>query len=1191
MKQPDFKRKALGLLIAPLALTALPLSAATLDVNRNYNGYYEFCDGTDDQGNRLIFYLPNDEECIFVGVETSNSSVTIPETINLCINEGWMDPETGEMKDVEYRVIDVNGFNLCDDWYYILSSLGNAQELTDITLPNNITSVDYRQVDYHAPINIHFTSENVPEYINIENREIGDWLYSRTPISVPETALDAYKGALDPNRCMVITEGTDPKDAFEKEIADLNGLPIVYDDDCVPYASWSATDENGTLFAFEYPYDDITFRGAITKEKSITIPDYVYQSNPEWYALRKCKVSRFCLDYYNEENNGFPGSDNLTDIYVPAHLTYAEFHGEGYAARINFHFKSEEVPAFYFYDGSGNFVNIYVPDELFLTYADGLGNQDYVLWSETPATPINVNVSTPGTLAEQVSAVIDDLSSVRWLVVTGTPDEIDLRMIRRLPRLEILDLSATTGLNSVGGCNGLRYLSEVILPEGITSIDNSAFQYCYRLKSINIPEGVSEIGSHAFYDNYALKNINLPTSVARINDHAFEYSGLASANLDNVEYFDYCAFRCSKLTDVALDAAIEIGSHAFESCRIENVTFGPNVGSIGDYAFNDNRISGVMEIPNKVTYVDDGIFENNPEITKFIIHNKVKRIGGNSFRSSNSKLESIECNILFPTDGNGCDNMDLSKVTLYVPSLTISEYLLHDNWLNFANIDPLPYDLTALDIDREYVLKSDKGVADKVNVNMQGGEMNEFGHLTVNRNKDLNIGNFNMSGRYYDEFWDPYYGWTYGEFYNGATIIPESNVTAETINLNMTLRTDRWTFLSFPFDVNVKDIDVDEDALWVVRKYSGEARANLDENTWQNMTDETVLKAGEGYIFNCAAEGRSEVNVTFCPAANGNALFAKDAVENTLAVYPSEFAHNASWNLAGNTYPAYLNVKGVEFDAPITIWQRGTYYAYAPADDDLVLEPFQAFFVQALNQGDVLKLNPAARAHSRKAATELSNINAARAPRINSDRALFNIYINGENGSDRTRLVINEEASAAYESNCDASKFMSTEQLVPQIFVNNNNVRMAIDERPFGIGEFTLGARFGQKGQYTISLDSRNAESYTVILIDNVTGETTELSAADYVFDAEASTNDARFTLVLSGSNTGVDAAVVEGLDVNVDGNVLNIRSNDAVEISVAAIDGKVVAAALSNDFSAELENGIYIVKVGQKTMKIKVGK
>lgn len=1136
MKQPNFKRKAFSLLIVPFALGAFPLSAE-IPVATNYDGYSEIFEITDADNNRLFFYSPLwSNEARYIGAETENTHITLPESFNKRVNEEWEEEPV-------YEECIVNGFTINDDWSYIVNPLGWASQLNDITLTDNITSVDVRPVGDYRAINIHFTSDNVPENVNIEGLAVGYTLTGRIPISVPAAALDAYKAALDENTCMVIAEGTDPKEAFEKELASVKGLRMIDDYDCVPYAYYSATDDNGTLFAFETYDGYITLRGIITKETSVTVPENVYCSVPEWYAFMSYPVVRCCLDYYNEDNTGFPGSSNLTDVYMPSGLFYAEFNGSGYNNRINFHLSSPEVPELCMYSESAGYVNLYVPDALFMDYANYLGDNDYVLRSENPATPVTVNVATPGTLAEQILSVMDDLGNVRWLVVTGAPNEIDMRTIRRLPRLETLDLSGVTGLTKILGCNNLRFLSEVKLPSGVEEIGESAFSKCR-----------------------SLKNIEIPSSVTKIDRNAFEYTSITSVNLENVERIEYEAF--------------------WQARQLKSVTFGKNLTYIGGEAFADCDLQGTLEFPENLTTVDWGAFNSNYNLKKVILNKNLTNISEGSFQGLH--LDAVECHMLFPHNENIFRYTDVSNTILYVPALTLNEYLLHDKWIDFTVIEPLPDDLTELTINREFNLTSDKGIADKAKMDMK-----ESGHLTVNRKADLNLSKYSQFGDYdYGEYYNENQGWVYGNFYNGATIIPESTVTADNVDIKLRLHTDRWTFLSFPFDINVKDIVVDADALWVVRKYSGEARANLEENTWQNMTDETVLKAGEGYIFNCAAEGRSDVNFTFYPASNGNGLFAKGGVEKTLSSYPSEFAHNASWNLAGNSYPAYLNIKGVEFDAPITVWHQGSYYAYSTLDDEFVLEPFQAFFVQCqdVDGGNVIKLNPAARAHSRKAAAELNVNRAARAPRINADRALFNIHINGENGSDRTRIVINEEASSSYESNRDASKFMSTMDIVPQIFVNNSGIRMAIDETPIGNGEFTLGARFGKKGEYKVSLDTRNAEDYRVVLIDNETGVSTDLTATDYVFDADASLNDHRFTLAFSSTN-GVDSAVAEDLEVNVEGNILTISGNSAIEITVVAIDGKTIASAVSNDFTATLENGIYIVKAGQKTMKIKVGK
>lgn len=1185
MRKLSFLRKSAGLLLAPFALAALPAGAATLDVHE-YSIDYGLYDGYDETGNRLFFQVTPEGQSYVVGIESVGASVTLPESI---VYTRMVDAEGTEEK-TEYVV---TALHVTSEFSWIISPL-YGYEFTDIILPKSIEAVEYSS-NYDKKA-LHFTSETVPADIKLESSE--GWFGSPASLYVvyaPETAVNAYKDALISSPCFVVAEGADPKAAFEQEVADSKALPIKNDDgqSGINIVNWIGEDSNGNVFGFEEYYGQMTLRGIVTKAASVTIPEKVCFVDADRYAFQVLPVTRFCLDNYNDGNTGFPGCDNLTDISVPSCIEYAEWHGEGYAGKFTFHFASENVPEMQLYDGSGDNISICVLDALFMAYSEALGDQDYVLCSETEATPVTVNVATPGTLAEKISTVIENLSDVRWLVITGTPDEIDLRMIRRLPRLEKLDLSGTNGLASVGGCNGLRHLREVILPEGITSLDAGAFYGCRSLRTINIPQGVETIGAQAFRDTKQLKSLDLPASVKTIASEAFHYSGIQTANLNNVEIIEDYAFNDSRLCDVNLSSALRIGSYAFSSSPIRNLTLGKNVEEINDWAFGYCQLSGTLEIPEKVTKLSWCVFANNRDIKKIVLNKNITCIEA-SFNGCEPEI--VECNILFPLNENGFGGSDLSNTTLYVPALTLNEYLLHDNWVNFSNIEALPNSLTVLDLDREYTLKSDKGIADKAELNMyriDHDNNTSYGHLTVDRTADLNLGTYSQCAYYNYYYYDEWGNWNYANSYGGSTIIPESTVAADKVEVKLNFYKERWYFLSFPFDVNVKDIVVDADALWVVRKYNGEARAKLDENTWQNMTDETVLKAGEGYIFNCAVEDRDRVNFIFTPAANGNALFAKDVVAKELTEYASEFAHNASWNLVGNTYPAYLNIKAIDFDAPITVWADDTYYAYSPVDDDYVLDPFQAFFVQrqSVQGGNAVKLNPAGRAHSREAAAELDlSVPQTRGAGVNLNRSLFNFYVNGESGMDRTRIVVNSEASFVYEANRDASKFMSTSELVPQIFVNNNNVRMAINESPLGNGQFTLGTRFGKAGSYTISLDTRNAAGYSVMLTDNVTGVTTDLMAGAYTFNAEVATDDNRFTVTI-GMLSGVDSAVADGLNVKVEGNALNIVADEPVEIMVVAADGKVVASEKSAEFSVTLESGIYVVKVGNVTTKVNISK
>ena len=63
----------------------------------------------------------------------------------------------------------------------------------------------------------------------------------------------------------------------------------------------------------------------------------------------------------------------------------------------------------------------------------------------------------------------------------------------------------------------------VQIPEGVTSISNTAFYYCENLTQVSMPGTLEFIGDYAFYSCGALETVEIPAAVAAIGEDAFRY--------------------------------------------------------------------------------------------------------------------------------------------------------------------------------------------------------------------------------------------------------------------------------------------------------------------------------------------------------------------------------------------------------------------------------------------------------------------------------------------------------------------------------------------------------------------------------------------------------------------------------------------------------------------------------------------
>ena len=197
-----------------------------------------------------------------------------------------------------------------------------------------------------------------------------------------------------------------------------------------------------------------------------------------------------------------------------------------------------------------------------------------------------------------------------------------------IPSVEVIGEGAFARYSTYGGAPAI---SNVTLPNTLTTIKDGAFLGCESLLEIHIPDSVTSMGDYLFAYCVRLNTVTLPEDVKLIGLYAFAgCSELEYINLGHIEEFkDYAFASCSYLEEVDLSSAKTIGVGAFASTYVSGNLVMNNLTSVDMYAFQSAKISSVTA-PNLKT-IGEAAFQYNEKLTSFTFSSDLESIGTLAF--------------------------------------------------------------------------------------------------------------------------------------------------------------------------------------------------------------------------------------------------------------------------------------------------------------------------------------------------------------------------------------------------------------------------------------------------------------------------------------------------------------------------------------------------------------------------------
>lgn len=250
-----------------------------------------------------------------------------------------------------------------------------------------------------------------------------------------------------------------------------------------------------------------------------------------------------------------------------------------------------------------------------------------------------------------------------------------------------------------GNSAGIAAITELYLPDSLTTIGTNAFNGLNSLTKLEIPAGVTEIPAYMCNGIPALREVTLKGNVTKIGKSAF--------------------YKCSSLEKINIpDTVKAIESEAFGDTGLVSVDLPDLLGSIGEYAFSDCTALTAIGIPGGVTALGSGAFSGCTNLREILF-------AGNTALPANVFRECVNLDSVYlpeymtQIDRNAFGSMGTSSITkklkivgqknLSDGSDTTNAYDVYVSMKNDSSYSK--YELSFQNVSPDLTIRFDTGVA------------------------------------------------------------------------------------------------------------------------------------------------------------------------------------------------------------------------------------------------------------------------------------------------------------------------------------------------------------------------------------------------------------------------------------------------------------------------------------------------